>query len=295
MFFYLFVLIFIVFFVINCLTINIVVWWRVFVLITLTFIFLQKKQGDFQNSLNYFLLQEFLGFLFLIFIAFNLQLLVLFIKVGVSPLHFWIFNVFSGSDNFLLMWFLTFQKLPFLPVLLTLYKFYQSIFLFFGVFFCYYQLFVVKQYKLIFALSSTESFNWLLIGIYSGFFGFIIFSVYYFISIVVILSYQTFGSFINYYLELMVIFLNIPLSFRFFVKIFILRVAISLNVVLVLLLLITIVLSSLSFIHWLVYYSVRSNKLLRDQLRYYFILVYVFSLIVYFFRFSKINYVILIG
>lgn len=262
---------------------------------TLTFIFLQKKQGDFSNSLNYFLLQEFLGFLFLVFIVLNLQLLVLLMKVGVSPFHFWIFNVFSGSDNFLLMWFLTFQKLPFLPVLLILFKFYLIVLLFFGILFCYYQLFVVKQYKLIFALSSTESFNWLLLGIFMGSLGFIVFSVYYFINILVILSYQTFGFSINFYLELMTIFLNIPLSFRFFVKIFILRVSMGLNRVVVLILLITMVLSSLSFINWLVYYSVRGNKLLSDQLGFYFILIYVFSLIVYFFRFSKIYYIILIG
>lgn len=292
---YLFFLLFVFLMLLNSLTSNIVIWWRVFVLMTLTFIFLQKGQGSFDCSLRYFLLQEFLGFLFLIFIFFNLQLIVLLIKVGASPFHFWIFGVFSGVDNFLLMWFLTIQKLPFLPVLLILIKLYLSILLLFGILFCYYQLLFVKNYKLILGLSSTESFNWLLMGIFIGSLGFMLFSFYYLFNIVLIINYQSLGVHMNYFLELIVVFLNIPLSFTFFVKIFMLRVSINFRFLFSLLLLFSIVLSSLRFFNWIVYYSVRENKFFRDQLRYYFMVFYFLFFFIYFFRFSKNNYIILIG
>lgn len=279
----------------NLITLNIILWWRVFVLITLTFIFLQKKLGFFRSSLNYFLLQEFIGFLFLLFLFFNFQIFILFMKVGVSPFHFWIFRVFSGVDNFLLIWFLTFQKLPFLPVLALIFDFKLLIFLILGILICYYQLFVVKNYKLMLALSSTESFNWLLIGLLMGSFGFILFSFYYFINIIFLLNYQNLSLIINFYLELVVVFLNIPLSFSFFLKIFMLNLVSNLVSLIVLFILFSIVLSSLSFIGWLVYFSVNSNKIFRDHLSYYFIVLYTLFFLVYFFRFSKNNYIILIG
>jgi hypothetical protein len=88
LFLYYFFFIFFLYFILNILTQNIIVWWSVFIIITMSFVFLHKLQGDYSNSLNYFVLQEFLGFLFLILISFMVQFLVFFIKVGVSPLHF---------------------------------------------------------------------------------------------------------------------------------------------------------------------------------------------------------------
>ena len=143
----------------NFLRINLLIWWSVFIIITLTFIFLNKIQGDFGNSLNYFLLQEFLGFLFLIFFSMFIQYIILIIKVGISPFHFWVVSVFLNLDNYMLIWFLTFQKLPFVPVLLLLFKFIIFFLILLGIIFCYFQLINIKNYKTMLVLSSTESFN----------------------------------------------------------------------------------------------------------------------------------------
>lgn len=131
----------------------------VFVLITITLIFLYKIQGNFDERLNYFVIQEVLGFLFLVFIRTILQLIVLIIKIGISPFHFWIFTVLRKVDNYLLLWFLTIQKLPFLPVLLYLFNLKFMLILLFGVILCYLQLYSMKNFKFMVTISSTESFN----------------------------------------------------------------------------------------------------------------------------------------
>ena len=145
----------------------------------MSFVLLNKIQGEFRNSLNYFLLQEFLGFIFLVFITTFLQYILLMMKVGIRPFHFWVLSVFLNLDNYMLLWFLTFQKLPFVPVLFLLFKFVFYFIIFLGVVFCYIQLINIKNYKVILVLSSTESFNWLLLGILMGIWGFLLMVFYY--------------------------------------------------------------------------------------------------------------------
>lgn len=287
MFFYYFFLLFLFYFILNSLTQNILVWWRVFIIITLSFVFLHKVQGDFSNSLNYFIIQEFLGFLFLICLGLTIQLLIFFIKVGVSPLHFWIFSVFRNVENYLLIWFLTVQKLPFLPVILYLIKFIFFFLIILGILFCYFHLFIMKNYKFILTLSSTESFNWIVIGLIIGIWGFFFIRIYYFINIILLINYQVFGQVINYYLEFRLVFINIPLSFAFFLKIFIMSLGVIIINFIALFLITIIILSSLSFIGWLVTYSTRVLKKFQDQINIIIIMFFVFFVIIFFFHFSK--------
>lgn len=295
MFIYFFFILFLFYMFLNFLRINLLIWWSVFIIITLTFIFLNKIQGDFGNSLNYFLLQEFLGFLFLIFFSMFIQYIILIIKVGISPFHFWVVSVFLNLDNYMLIWFLTFQKLPFVPVLLLLFKFIIFFLILLGILFCYFQLINIKNYKTILVLSSTESFNWLIIGLIIGIWGFFLFTFYYLFSIIFLLNYQIIFNWINYFLEFFLVFLNIPLSFSFFLKIFILNLRIRFLGLSIIFLIIIIFLSSLSFINWFVVYRVFVGKKFQDQINYALIFLYFLFIVIFFFRFSKINYIILIG
>ena len=295
MFIYFFFILFLFYMFLNFLRINLLIWWSVFIIITLTFIFLNKIQGDFSNSLNYFLLQEFLGFLFLIFFSMFIQYIILIIKVGISPFHFWVVSVFLNLDNYMLIWFLTFQKLPFVPVLLLLFKFIIFFLILLGILFCYFQLINIKNYKTILVLSSTESFNWLIIGLIIGIWGFFLFTFYYLFSIIFLLNYQIIFNWINYFLEFFLVFLNIPLSFSFFLKIFILNLRIRFLGLSIIFLIIIIFLSSLSFINWFVVYRVFVGKKFQDQINYALIFLYFLFIVIFFFRFSKINYIILIG
>ena len=83
------------------------------------FIFLIKSEGKIKNLLNYFILQEVLGLFFVFLKNFVFQILIILIKVGVRPLHFWIFSVVVGLRINLIFWFLTFQKLVYLSILIN--------------------------------------------------------------------------------------------------------------------------------------------------------------------------------
>lgn len=287
LFLYFFMFLFLLYFFLNFLTNNILLWWRVFIIITLTFVLLNKIQGDFGNSLNYFLLQEFLGFLFLVFFSTLLQYILLIIKIGISPFHFWITSVFLNLENFILIWFLTFQKLPFLPVLILMFKFLFIYLIILGVVFCYFQLMNIKNYKVMIALSSTESFNWLVVGVLIGVWGFFVMTFYYIVRMVILINYQLFLNYINFYMELFLVFLNVPLSFSFFLKIFILGVSVNYLGYYLLFIIMIIVLSSLSFISWFVNYRAVVNKKYQDQINYFIIFLYFMFIVIFFFRFSK--------
>lgn len=295
LFFYFFIILMLFYTLVNYLSRNILVWWMVFVIITLTFIFIYKIQGNFDESLNYFLIQEFLGFLFLTCVLFFLQILILIVKIGISPFHFWIFSVLFGVDNFLLLWFLTFQKLPFLPVLLYLMDYLYITLILFGILVCYFQVISILDLKFIIVISSTESFNWLILGLLIGVWGFTLLFFYYFLNVILLLSQQDlFSKYFNYTLEIILVFINAPLTFTFFVKIFILTLFISIDPLISMFLLIMIALYSAAFLSWFVNFLVRRDKIKKNNYGYFYYLFFVTSLFIFCFRFSKNYYITLI-
>lgn len=125
---------------------------------TLVFIYLNKFTSV-SSIVSYFIIQEFLGLIFLLLNYRVFQFFILVFKVGMAPFHFWIFSVLSSSRGYVVLWFLTFQKLPFIPVLLYFLNSRYFYFLIIGIFFCYFQIFITKSYKSMLIISSTESFN----------------------------------------------------------------------------------------------------------------------------------------
>ena len=138
---------------------NVIVWWRIFLLMTLLFVGLNKGLISYRSLFNYFVLQESLGLIFLMLRFGYIQLLLLLLKIGVAPLHFWIFRVINSVYGFNLIWFLTFQKLPFLLILLQLLFGHVLLLFLLGLVVCILQILLTKSYKNLLALSSTESFN----------------------------------------------------------------------------------------------------------------------------------------
>nr|YP_009391093.1 NADH dehydrogenase subunit 2 [Caenorhabditis castelli]ARV88357.1 NADH dehydrogenase subunit 2 [Caenorhabditis castelli] len=243
----------------SLLTNNVIVWWSIFLLMTIVFTLLNKSNKSYTSVFNYFVIQESLGLLFLVFSSGFLQFFVILMKIGVAPLHFWIFNVTNNIFNYSLMWFLTFQKLPFLTILLQLFWLSSTYLLLFGLLVCYLQLFVMKSYKNLLIISSTESFNWIIMGVFFSFFNSLYLFLYYFVLMVLLISKFSKGSknFINW--ETMLVFLNIPFSVSFFVKIFSLSEIFKFESFFVLLLLFLMFLSVLSFSFWLINLSMKNN------------------------------------
>ena len=224
---------------------------------TLVFVVINKAMLRYRRLFNYFILQEVLGLVFLLFTAGYLQLLVIFFKIGVAPLHFWVFRVLNGVYGFNLMWFLTFQKLPFLVILLQLMDSFYVVLLLVGLLVCLMQMLLMKSYKNLLILSSTESFNWVVVGYVMSFLSVFVIFMYYFILMLYIIPKFEEGFGLNYIgWETMLVFINLPLSVNFYVKIFALSELLHVFNVWVLIILFLMFMSVLSLGYWIVNLSV---------------------------------------
>nr|YP_009142691.1 NADH dehydrogenase subunit 3 [Oxyuris equi]AKI07544.1 NADH dehydrogenase subunit 3 [Oxyuris equi] len=200
-------------------SLNYLVWWSVFVVMDLVFVFICKSGGNYGGILNYFVFQEILGFLFLFLSMGVLQSIIVMSKMGLLPFHYWLFVVVGGLETWLFMWFLTLQKLPYMGILMVVVVVELVFIIVLSFFVCYFQLFLIKDYKLMLLLNSTESFNWILLGyIYSFFNGLVLFLYYFFLSLFLI---PFFGSEygIDYDWLVVFVYVNIPLGVCFFVKV----------------------------------------------------------------------------
>nr|YP_009390997.1 NADH dehydrogenase subunit 2 [Caenorhabditis plicata]ARV88250.1 NADH dehydrogenase subunit 2 [Caenorhabditis plicata] len=259
---------------ISLVTSNIIIWWSVFLLMTICFILLNKSNKSYTSIFNYFIIQETLGLLFLLFSSGLLQFFIILMKIGVAPLHFWIFNVTNNVFNYGLMWFLTFQKLPFLVILLQLFWLSSTYLLILGLLVCNLQMFSTKGYKNLLILSSTESFNWVVLGLFFSFFNSLYLFFYYFILMIVLIPKfsKKMNNFINW--ETTLVFLNMPFSVTFFVKIFSLSEILKLDSFFVLFILFSMFLSGLSFSFWLINLSTKFNQgIFNNSKFFYFSLV----------------------
>ena len=257
---------------------NLIVWWSIFLIITILFTLLNKRNKRYRRVFNYFIIQESLGLLFLVFSGGILQFFIVLIKIGVAPLHFWIFNVTNNIINYSLMWFLTFQKLPFLVILLQIFWLNSFYLLIFGLLICYLQIFIIKRYKNLIIISSTESFNWIILGLFFSVLNSLYLFIYYFVLIAILISKFTKfrQNFVNW--ETSLVFLNIPFSVSFFVKIFSLSEILKFESFFVLLLLFLMFLSVLAFSFWLINLSIKNNT--SNQTNNKFIYFIVLPLIV---------------
>nr|YP_009626841.1 NADH dehydrogenase subunit 2 [Cylicodontophorus bicoronatus]QCB91134.1 NADH dehydrogenase subunit 2 [Cylicodontophorus bicoronatus] len=260
-----FLMVFVIFLSLLCLvTNNILVWWSIFLLMTLVFVMLNKQTNSFSSLFNYFVMQESLGLLFLMFSFGYLQLLIVMFKIGMAPFHFWVFSVTNGVFGFNLMWFLTFQKLPFLLVFLQMMVAKLVFFLMVGLFFCLFQMLLMKTYKNLLILSSTESFNWITLGFVMSFFNVLMIFLYYFLVMLMIIPKFEFTNVSNLIgWETMLVFMNLPFSVNFFVKIFSLSEVLKVQGTGVLLILFMMFFSALSLSFWMVNLSTKYYKMIK--------------------------------
>nr|YP_009050537.1 NADH dehydrogenase subunit 2 [Parafilaroides normani]AIG23805.1 NADH dehydrogenase subunit 2 [Parafilaroides normani] len=276
-FFYLFMM-FVVFFlsVFVMLVNNMFFWWGVFLFMTLLIVFLNKGESSYVSIFNYFVLQESLGLLFLLLFFGFFPSLLLMIKLGASPFHFWVIKVVGNMYGFNLVWFLTLHKLPFLMVMLQLFFLGLVFFLLLGLVFCLLQMFVLKTFKSLLVVSSIESFNWILLGLVVSFFN-VFFMFFYYVMLMVVLMYSLdllSSLSYSYSWELMLVFMNVPFSLGFFVKIFLLMEFLKDFSFFVVLILFMMFLSVLSFSFWLVFLSSKSFNFFKYNSVYFFLVFF---------------------
>lgn len=193
--------------------------WIIFFFITIIFICLIKRLIKFNSIINYFILQEVLGLLFLFLNNNIIQFFILIIKIGASPFHFWIFSILINLDTNLIFWFLTYQKIPYIIIFLNLINF-LNFFLFLGVFVCFFQILFLMDFLKILLVNLTERISWVLLFLKNIYFD-SMFIVVYYLFIVIFLRFSILKNiYTNWLIYLFLI--NLPLSFNFFIKILIL-------------------------------------------------------------------------
>nr|YP_009024214.1 NADH dehydrogenase subunit 2 [Oesophagostomum asperum]AGL61156.1 NADH dehydrogenase subunit 2 [Oesophagostomum asperum] len=272
---YLFLMSFVVFLsLLGILVNNILVWWSIFLLMTLVFVMLNKKVQSYSSLFNYFVMQESLGLIFLMFSFGYMQLMILMFKIGMAPFHFWIFSVTNGVFGFNLMWFLTFQKLPFLLIFLQLMVGKLVWLLMIGLMFCLFQMLLMKTYKNLLILSSTESFNWITLGFLMSFLNVLFLFIYYFILMLMIIPKFEDMNVFNYVgWETMLIFMNLPFSVNFFVKIFSLSEILKVQGMFFIFLLFLMFFSVLSLSYWMVNLSSKFSMIYKYNKGLFFMMV----------------------
>ncbi|QCP88378.1 NADH dehydrogenase subunit 2 (mitochondrion) [Haemonchus contortus] len=238
---------------------NVMMWWSIFLLMTLMFVTINKKMESYSTMMNYFIMQESLGLMFLLLTFYYMQLMILMMKIGVAPLHFWIFSVTNNVNGMNLMWFLTFQKLPFFFVLLQMLINYMLMFLLMGVLLCMIQMLVTKSFKNLMILSSTESFNWILMSWIFMFVNSIYVFLYYLIFMLYLINNYSKNEKSKYFSwETVLVFMNLPLTVNFFVKIYaLMNVVLNINIyIMILLFFMFMTILSMSF--WMINLSVKN-------------------------------------
>lgn len=145
-------------------------------------------------------------------------------KIGILPFHYWVYIVMDGLSGFLVLWFLTFQKLPLMGVFMMLMVYEVVLMLVLGFFMCFFHLYVVKDYKLMLILVSCESFNWIMICyIFSVVSGLLLFLYYFFFRVLIIPVFSRFFE-VDFEWLVVIVYINVPLGVSFFVKVLTLSV-----------------------------------------------------------------------
>nr|YP_009229284.1 NADH dehydrogenase subunit 2 [Allodiplogaster sudhausi]ALT06538.1 NADH dehydrogenase subunit 2 [Allodiplogaster sudhausi] len=258
---------------------NYLVWWSIFLLMTIIFLLIMKNSMNFSNMILYFVLQESMGLLFLLVGLSLLQFIIILLKTGVAPFHFWIFSVMNGMSGMNLLWFLTFQKFPFLIIMMQLFIMGFIIVIILGIIFCYCQIFLSKNYTNMILLSSTESFNWLLLCGFLSFFNVLYLFMYYIILMIFIIINMQSLSLGDMSWELVLVFLNMPFMVTFFVKMFSLSSLLLFNNMMLLLLLFMMFLSVLSFGFMLVNMSMNMKLNYQSKLNSLIFMLIPFSMV----------------
>jgi len=65
----------------------------------LVFVFLCKGINNYTVIVNYFVIQERLGLMFLIMNFLLVQFMIVMTKIGLAPFHYWIFVIVNGLEG----------------------------------------------------------------------------------------------------------------------------------------------------------------------------------------------------
>jgi hypothetical protein len=231
-------------------------------------------------------LQEVRGLFFLFLKNFNFQLIIIFLKIGVSPLHFWVFSILIGLRINLVFWFLTFQKLVYFSILVS-WSLNFIYFFFLGIFVCFIQVIFLFDFLKVFIINLTERINWILLFFIRSLNESFILIIYYLGLSIILLKNSLRKKILNWVVILFLV--NLPLSLNFFVKIFILLNLSVYNLFFLFFIIFFIIIRIFGLIKIL--FNLNLNLVWKRKLNKNFYLI-IFQFLILFYYFSKIKIIL---
>ncbi|VDM64266.1 unnamed protein product [Angiostrongylus costaricensis] len=146
----------------------------------------------YRRIFNYFVLQESLGLVFLLLFFSFFPVLIIMIKIGIAPFHFWLFKVVRGMYSFNLVWILVISSVEsFNWVLVSLS---MSFFNVFYLIFYYLFLIMFLIYKFDVVGNLGTGFRWELVLVFMN----MPFRLGFFIKIMILIEFlKSFGIYLN--------------------------------------------------------------------------------------------------
>lgn len=193
------------------------IWWLALLALTLLLRILIRRNRQ-KEMANYYIIQEVARICFILYFRGELIGLILFFKMGLRPIIFWVLHVIKALTFIPLLWGVILQKIPILLIFLQVMTTNFLRILAFGVIFCCLSMFLVKRLKPIFILSSARSVNIIIFIVIGDDLIVIIFLLLY------IMCTWTFLIFRNYSEALVnatiwALIFGLPLTFYFLIKI----------------------------------------------------------------------------
>nr|YP_010618319.1 NADH dehydrogenase subunit 2 [Clavinema parasiluri]WAX01697.1 NADH dehydrogenase subunit 2 [Clavinema parasiluri] len=278
--FYLFGFMFVLMFFINFVVNNVLVWWSVFVISVFIFIWMCKFYGSLVGMVNYFVVQEGAGLLFLFFSGSVVQFFSLMVKSGLSPFHFWIFSVGLDLKSYMMMWFLVVQKLPFIPVILGVFDFCYFLILILGLLVCHFQYLVLNSDSSMLMISSTESFGWLVLILCWSYYSFILMVCVYMLMMVVVVGVLGgLGLSGNLGWDSVIVFMNFPLGLVFILKYYVISLVSCCSFV-ILILFFSVVMAYMCLMFWMISVSMFGSGVWLSKVLGFLVFFMVFLLVI---------------
>jgi hypothetical protein len=199
-----------------------IVWWRTFLLTRLALALIRWGRGILPYTLFlYFYIEELLGLFFLIRPHRRWARRILIIKIGAGEWFFWSFFIVLEWKRLSLLWFLFYNKLPYLAPLLRLREERNSLELVIGLIFLLPLIWIVKRFNALLLFRRTESFTLLLLNLKEGYLEIEILLLFY--SINFLLIFRGSSEAFRRELEKMFYFFRIPVRLSFFIKFLLIR------------------------------------------------------------------------
>lgn len=213
---------------------NLILWWRILILVTLIFLTTIKGINESYRLVKYFMIQEAASLTIGVLILFSISILIIniiiIIKIAIAPFHFWIINTLHSLQGWAFSWVLTFQKLPGLIILTQMIDNITYFLLLAGSVLCSIQMILTVKPKAIILFSTTVTSRWVILTSPDVFLN-LIFLIIYFCAVATLLNERNREQNIEVSYIIVLVLLRFPLTLIFILKVIIVSTLLNFRII----------------------------------------------------------------